>query len=88
MRTVFFDCVYEDAPAISIYVDDEFVGASCVVEDLAEIIAENEISLIADNAYCTSSVDFCEEYGFNVGEARKIIVEALNLAVPMMCEVA
>ena len=77
MKDVFFTCVNEDAPAIEVYVNDELVASTCVVEDLVDAFKENDITS-ADNLMCSSSIDFCEEYAFDVNQARDIIVAALR----------
>jgi len=73
---------------IDIAVDGVVIVSSKDVNVLAEAIAEAEISLIADRVSCSSSIDFCEEEGFEPDEAIEILRKAFNLSVPMMCEVA
>jgi hypothetical protein len=73
---------------IEIDVDGEVIVSSKDVNVLAEAIAKAEISLIADSVTCSSSIDFCEDEGFEADEAKEILVKAFNLSVPMMCEVA
>lgn len=73
---------------IEIFVENDMIVSSNDVNVLAKAIADAEISLIADQVSCSSSIDFCDEEGFEPEEARKILVEAFNLSVPMMCEVA
>jgi len=72
---------------IEIAVDDVVIVSSKDVNVLAEAIAKAEISLIADSVSCSSSIDFCDEEGFEPNEAIEILRKAFNLSVPMMCEV-
>ena len=75
---------------ISVDRGDEYetIVSSRDVNVLAKAIADEEISLIADRVACSSSIDFCDEEGFEPEEAIAILREAFNLSVPMMCGVA
>ena len=80
MQTVFFNAT---EGAIKITMTD---GASATVDAAGICYAENDVgdALIdlgantEDCFLCSSDVDFCEEEGFEAGEARQIIERAIE----------
>ena len=64
---------------VQVYMNEELCGEAGNTENLAEIFVENNITA-KDDIYCSSSVDFCEEEGFEVGQVSEMIAEAIELA--------
>jgi hypothetical protein len=60
--------------AIVVSVDSREVGTARDAESLAGILMQNGIT----SGYCSSSIDFCEEEGFEPGEAAAMIDSASN----------
>lgn len=80
MQTVFFNV---DEGAIKITMSD---GGSATVDAAGISYAENDVgdalvdlgANIEDCFLCSSDVDFCEEQGFEEGEARQVIERAIE----------
>ena len=70
-RFVFFTA--EDS-RVHVLVDHQEIGSASRVEELAGILMSNGIT----SGYCSSSIDFCEEEGFEPGAAGEMIAEAFD----------
>jgi hypothetical protein len=63
---------------VLVSIDQQPVGSAATAEDLARILMINGVST-ADDCYCSSSIDFCEEEGFEPGAAAEMIDAAFNI---------
>jgi hypothetical protein len=70
-RFVFFSA---DQGRIHVSVDRQEIGSASCAESLAGILMKNGIT----SGYCSSSIDFCEEEGFEPGAAGEMIAEAFD----------
>ena len=63
---------------VIVFVDSRQVGAASTAEDLARILLENGVST-ADDIYNSSTIDFCDEEGFEPGAAGDLIRAAFDI---------
>jgi hypothetical protein len=63
---------------VIVFVDSLQVGAASTAEDLARILMESAVST-ADDIYTSSTIDFCEEEGFEPGAAGEMIDAAFDI---------
>ena len=63
---------------VTVTIDQQPVGSASTAEDLARILMTEGVST-ADDCYCSSSVDFCEEEGFEPGAADAMIDRAFTI---------
>jgi hypothetical protein len=63
---------------VLVSIDQQPVGSASTAEDLARILMTNGVST-ADDCYCSSSIDFCEEEGFESGAALEMIDTAFDI---------
>jgi len=66
-----------DEGKIEISIDQQPVGSASTAEELASIFMQNGITA-GESVYCSSSIDFCEEEGFEPGAAGEMIEAALD----------
>ena len=66
-----------DEGKIQISIDQQPVGSASTAEELAAIFMQNSVTA-GESVYCSSSIDFCEEEGFEPGAAGEMIESALN----------
>jgi hypothetical protein len=62
---------------VEVSVDQQPVGSASTAEELAGIFMQNGIAA-GESIYCSSSIDFCEEEGFEPGAAGEMIESALD----------
>jgi len=62
---------------ITISIDQQPVGSASTAEELAAIFVQNSVTA-NESVYCSSSIDFCEEEGFEPGAAEEMIEAALD----------
>ena len=62
---------------VLVSIDQQPALSAATAEDLARILMENSVSA-ADDCYHSSSIDFCEEEGFEVGAAGEMIAAAFD----------
>ena len=72
-RFVFFSA---DEGSIELHIDQALIGAAKTVDDLSKLLIANDVSW-NDMLSTSSSIDFCDEEGFEPGAAGYIIEEAL-----------
>ena len=72
-RFVFFSA---DRSTIEVHIGDNFIGRADDAGSLRKLLVDNGVTLHDDMAK-SSSIDFCEEYGFVEGGAQRIIDRAL-----------
>jgi hypothetical protein len=63
---------------VLVSIDQQPVGSAATAEDLARILMINGVST-ADDIYTSSSIDFCEEEGFESGAALEMIDAAFDI---------
>lgn len=64
---------------IEVHVEQEVVGSARSATGLAQVFARNGVDGSAD-IYCSSTIDFADEEGFESGDqAREMIEDALDL---------
>ena len=63
---------------VTVSVDQQPVGSAATADDLARILMINGVST-ADDLYNSSSIDFCEEEGFEPGAAGDMITAAFDI---------
>ena len=62
---------------VEVSIDQQPVGSASTAEELCGILMKHGVSA-ADDCYCSSSIDFCEEEGFEVGAAGDMIDDAFR----------
>lgn len=72
-RFVFFSA---DEGRIEVDIDGVVIGRANDVDSLHKLLADNNVNFQDDLAK-SSSIDFCEECGFEEGEAESILNKAL-----------
>ena len=72
-RFVFFSA---DEGRIEVDVDGVVVGSADNADSLRKLLEDNNVTFQDDMAK-SSSIDFCEECGFDEGEAESILNKAL-----------
>lgn len=72
-RFVFFSAT---KGRVEVFIEDDSIGKADNSVSLSEILRANNITW-QDTLAKSSSIDFCEEYGFEEGGADVIIDEAL-----------
>jgi hypothetical protein len=63
---------------VTVSIDQQPVGSASTADDLARILMENAVST-ADDIYTSSTIDFCEEEGFEPGAAEEMIDAAFDI---------
>jgi len=62
---------------VEVSIDQQPVGSASTAEELAAIFMQNSVTA-GESVYCSSSIDFCEEEGFEPGAAGEMIEAALD----------
>lgn len=71
------DYVAADNACVELYEGDNLIAACETAKSIAYYIAECGIN---DNIYCSSSMDFADEYGFeNADDAHKLLDAGINM---------
>ena len=72
--------VYVDATAgkIELSVEKQRIGAAATAAELALMFAANNISF-GHAIHCSSSIDFCDEEGFEPGAAAMMVTAAIEM---------
>ena len=73
-----FIYVSADNAKINLSIDQKPVGSAATAGQLACLFAANQISF-GCSIHCSSSIDFCEEEGFEAGAAEMLITEAIEM---------
>ena len=63
---------------IELTVEKEEIGAASSAAELALMFAANNITF-GHSIFCASSIDFCEEEGFEAGRAEMLVTEAIEM---------
>ena len=63
---------------IELHVEQQRIGAASTPAELALMFAANNITF-GHSIFCSSSIDFCEEEGFEEGAAEMLITEAIEM---------
>ena len=63
---------------IELTVEKEEIGTASSAAELALMFAANNITF-GHSIHCSSSIDFCEEEGFEAGRAEMLITEAIEM---------
>ena len=63
---------------IELHVEQQRIGAASTPSELALMFAANNITF-GQSIHCSSSIDFCEEEGFEEGAAEMLITEAIEM---------
>lgn len=72
-RFVFFSA---DEGRIEVDIDGVVIGSADSADSLRKLLEDNDVTFQDDLAK-SSSIDFCEEYGFDYGQAEAILNKAL-----------
>ena len=62
---------------VQVSIDQQPVGSAATVEGLAAVLMANQVAA-GDGIYTSSSIDFCEEEGFEPGAAGEMIRAAFG----------
>ena len=82
-----FIFVAADNAKIKLSIDNKTVGSAATAPQLAVLFAANSISF-GSHIHCSSSIDFCEEEGFEQGAAEMLITEAIEMVDTERCSYA
>jgi len=82
-----FIFVAADNGQINLSIDSKAIGSAATAPQLAILFAANRISF-GSHIYCSSSIDFCEEEGFEEGAAEMLITEAIEMVDTESCSYA
>ena len=63
---------------IELHVEQQRIGAAASPSELALMFAANNITF-GQSIHCSSSIDFCEEEGFEPGAAAMFVTEAIEM---------
>jgi hypothetical protein len=63
---------------IELHVEQQRIGAAASPAALALMFAANNITF-GQSIHCSSSIDFCEEEGFEPGAAAMFVTEAIEM---------
>ena len=63
---------------IELHVEQQRIGAAATPSELALMFAANNVSY-GQSIHCSSSIDFCEEEGFEPGAAAMLVTEAIEM---------
>jgi hypothetical protein len=63
---------------IELHVEQQRIGAAASPSELALMFAANNITY-GQSIHCSSSIDFCEEEGFEPGAAAMFVTEAIEM---------
>lgn len=74
-RFVFFSA---NEGSIELHIEQALIGTAKNAEDLSKLLIANGVSF-QDDLSASSSIDFCDEEGFEPGEAGEIIEAALEI---------
>ena len=67
-----------DEGMIELHIEKTLIGRVSTAKNLRNLLKINEVNFTDDIA-CSSSIDFCDEYGFEEGGAMRIIRKAFEL---------
>jgi len=63
---------------IELHVEQQRIGTAASPSELALMFAANNITF-GQSIHCSSSIDFCEEEGFEPGAAAMFVTEAIEM---------
>jgi len=69
-----------DNGKVELSVEQKKIGSSKTATGLAKLLIKAKVNVDSDDIFCSSSIDFADEYGFNhYNDARDLIEEAIDL---------
>jgi len=69
-----------DNGKVEVSVEQKKIGSSKTATGLAKLLIKAKVNVDSDDIFCSSSIDFADEYGFNhYNDARDLIEEAIDL---------